>query len=87
MWGVCVCVCSVLSNSLLTVARQAPLSVEFPKQENCTGLLFSTPGDLSDPGIEPVSLVSPELAGEFFTPAPAGKFHGTLGSCLNSVYH
>ena len=36
-------------------------------------LPFSTSGDLSDPGIEPVSLESPELAGEFFTPVSPGK--------------
>ena len=32
-----------------------------------------TPGDLPDPGIKPVSLVSPALAGGLFTPAPPGK--------------
>ena len=30
---------------------------------------FSPPGDLLDPGIEPTSLMSPALAGEFFTPS------------------
>ena len=49
------------------VARQAPLSVGFPRQEYWSGLPFSSPGDLPDPGIEPVSLVSPALAGGFFT--------------------
>ena len=34
---------------------------------------FPTPGDLPDPGIEPESLVSPILAGRFFTIAPPGK--------------
>ena len=34
------------------------------------GVPFPTPGDLSHPGIEPMSLSSPELAGRFFTPAP-----------------
>ena len=38
-----------------------------------SGLPFPTPGDLPDPGIEPMSLVSPELAGRFFTIAPPGK--------------
>ena len=37
----------------------------FSRQEYC--LLFPFPGDLSDPGIEPASLVSPSLAGGFFT--------------------
>ena len=34
---------------------------------------FPTPGDLPDPGIKPVSLTSPALAGRFFTTAPPGK--------------
>ena len=41
--------------------RQAPLSMEFPRQEYWGGLPFQTPGDLPDPGIEPVSLASPAL--------------------------
>ena len=40
--------------------------MEFPRQEYWSGLPLSTPGDL-DPGIEPVSLMSPALAGGFFT--------------------
>ena len=36
-----------------TVARQAPLSMEFSRQEYCSGLPFSSPRDLPDPGIEP----------------------------------
>ena len=38
-----------------TVARQAPLSMEFSRQEYWGGLPFPSPGDLSDPGIEPGS--------------------------------
>ena len=38
-----------------TGAHQAPLSMEFPRQEYWTGLPFSSPGDLPDPGIKPVS--------------------------------
>ena len=49
-----------------TVARQAPLSTGSPRQEYWSGLSFPSPGDLSDPGIEPVSPVSPALAGGFF---------------------
>ena len=44
-----------------TVARQAPLSVGFPRQEYWRGLLFPPPGDLSDSEIEPVSPASPAL--------------------------
>ena len=50
-----------------TVAHQAPLPIEFPRQEYWSGLLFPPPGDLPDPGIEPMSLTSPTLAGRFFT--------------------
>ena len=46
-----------------TVAHQAPLSMEFSKQEYCSGLPFPSPGDLPDPGIEPRS---PALQENFF---------------------
>ena len=49
------------------VARQVLLSMGFSRQEHWGGLPCSPPGDLPDPGIEPVSLTSPALAGEFFT--------------------
>ena len=49
---------------------QAPLSMGFPRQEYWSGLPFPPPGDLPDPGIEPVS---PALAGRFFTPEPPEK--------------
>ena len=35
--------------------RQAPLSMRFPRQVYCSGWPFSSPEDLSNPGIEPVS--------------------------------
>ena len=64
--------CSVVSDSATpgTVARQAPLSMEFSRQEYWSGLPCPPPGDLPDPGI--VSLC-PALAGGFFTTAPRGK--------------
>ena len=40
---------------LWTVARQAPLSMGFPRQEYWSGLLFPSLGDLPDPGIKPKS--------------------------------
>ena len=49
------------------VAHQAPLSMGFSRQEYWSGLPCPSPGDLPDPGIEPVSLTSPALAGGFFT--------------------
>ena len=38
-----------------TVARQAPLSMGFSRQEYWSGLAFTSPGDLPSPGIEPRS--------------------------------
>ena len=53
--------------TLCTVACQAPLSIGFSRQEYWSGLPCPTPGDLLDPGIESESLISPALAGGFFT--------------------
>ena len=50
-----------------TITLQAPLSMGFSSQECWSGLPCPPPGDLSNPGIEPVSLTSPALAGGFFT--------------------
>ena len=69
----CVCVCvfslSVVSDPAASwaVAHQAPLSMEFSRQEYWNRLPFPVPGDLPDPGIESMSLVFPALAGRFFT--------------------
>ena len=52
---------------LWTVAHQAPLSMGFSRPEYCSGLPFPTPGDLPNPGIKPMSLASPALAGGFFS--------------------
>ena len=80
---VCVCLCArtcVLCHVWLfmtpwTAVHQAPLSMEFSRQEYWSGLPFPTPGDLSDPGIEPMSPVSPVMADGFFTTEPPGKPH------------
>ena len=42
-------------------------------QKYCSRLPFPSPGDLPDPGIEPMSPVSPALAGGFLTTLPPGK--------------
>ena len=65
----CVLSSSVESNSVAsrTVAHQIPLPMEFSRREQWSGVPFPTAGDLPDPGIEPVSLVSPALAGRFYT--------------------
>ena len=60
---------SVTSNSFATpwtVARQAPLSMGFPRQEYWSGLSFPPPGELPAPGMELQSLTSPALAARFF---------------------
>ena len=46
-------------------------------------MLFSSPGDLSEPGIEPTS---PALAGGFFTAEPPGKCHKTSSPSINHHY-
>ena len=50
-----------------TVARQAPLSMGFSRQEYWSGLPFPSPWDLPNSGTEPMSLRSPASAGRFFT--------------------
>ena len=74
---VCACVLShvPLFVTQWTVVSQSPLSIEFSRHEYWSGLPFPTPGDLPDPGVTPASLVSPALAGGFFTTAPLGKPH------------
>ena len=51
-------------------ACQAPLSMGFPRLEYWSKLPFPPPGDIPNPGIEPLS---PALAGRFFTTEPPGK--------------
>ena len=69
-----VCVCGLsrfshvqLSATPWTVARQAPLSVGFSRQEYWSGWPFPSPGDLPNPGVEATSLMSPALTGGFFS--------------------
>ena len=54
-------------STLWTVAHQAPLSLGFSRQVYQSGLPFPPPRDLPSPGIKPTSLMSPVLAGGFFT--------------------
>ena len=67
----CAWVCSVVSylcNPMaMEFSSQAPLSVEFSRQQYWNGVPFPSPGDLPVPGIKPTSLVSPALAGWFST--------------------
>ena len=56
-----------------TLAHQAPLSMRFSSYEYWSGFPCHPPGDLSDPGIKPKSLMSPALAGGFFTTSTTWK--------------
>ena len=62
--------CVQLFATLWTIASQAPLSIEFSRQEYWTGLPFPSPGDFPHPGFKPVS---PALAGRVFTTESCGK--------------
>ena len=64
--------CVQLFLTLWTVAHQAPLSMGFSRQEYWSGLPFPSPGNLPHPRMEPTSLMSPELAGGFFTDCTTG---------------
>ena len=65
--------CVQLFAALWTIACQAPLSLEFSKQEYWSDLPLPTPGDLPDPGIKPVSLASLALVDRFFTQGHLGS--------------
>ena len=65
--------CVQLSSVTWTVAHQAPLSMEFFRQEYWSGLPFPTPGDLPNPGVEFASLAPPALADGFITPHYLGS--------------
>ena len=84
--------CSAVFDSATawTVARQAPLSMGFSRQEYWSGLLLPPPGDLPDPGVESVSPTAPASASRFFTTEPAvraGSWGSTaLFSSLASVW-
>ena len=68
--------CPTLCDPMDPIARQAPLSMGFCRQEYWSELLFPSPGDPPDPGIEPTSLALKAvscIAGKFFTAEPPGK--------------
>ena len=79
----CTHACSVISDFVTpwSEARQAPLSIGFPRQEYWSGLHFPPPGDLPIPGIEPASPAASALAGKFSTTEPPRRrrrWHPTL---------
>ena len=65
----CLTLCDPMDCSL------PPLSIGLSQQEYWSGLLFPFPGDLPDPGIEPMSFMSPALAGGFFTTSTTWGAH------------
>ena len=69
--------CSVLSDSAAswTGAHQAPLSMEFSKQEYLSGLAFPTSGDLPNPKVKPVSLAPPALQADYLPLGHLGSFN------------
>ena len=83
--GVCVCTraqllsCIWLFATPWIMACQAPLSMEFSRQEYWSGFPFPPSGDLPNPGIKPTSLVPPVLTDGFFTTTPPGKSLSSLG--------
>jgi len=60
--------CVLLFVTQWAIASKAPPSMEFSRQEYRNRLPFPSPGDLPDPGIEPMSLMSPALLGGFLAP-------------------
>ena len=66
--------------TLWTVVRQAPLSMGFSRQEYGGGLPFPPPGDLPNPRIKLASLLSPALAGRFFTTRATWEAQGYTNS-------
>ena len=68
-----------------TLAHQFPLSMGFSRQEYWSGLPFPSPGDLTNPGIEPASAAS-ALVGRFFTTEPPGKPDFFKNSVKNIIW-
>ena len=88
----CVCVCSVIQSCQLfatpwIVALQAPLSMEFSRQDYWSGLPSPPPGDLPSPGTEPVSPAVPVLSGRFSTTEPPGKpWNSWVGVAVTTLW-
>ena len=76
--------CPTLCNPMHCI-RQAPLSIEFFRQEYWSGLLFPPPGDLPHPGVQSESLASPALTGRLFTTEPPGKTNKCILNFANEM--
>ena len=68
--------CLTLCDPMDCVACQTPLSLGLSRQEYWSGLPCPPLGDLPNPGIKPMSLTSPALAGRFFTTSTTLKARG-----------
>ena len=66
------------------VTHWAPLSMGFSRQEYWSGLPVLPSGDLRNSGIEPSSLASLALAGQFFTQSPGNP--KLIGACCFKHY-
>ena len=82
--------CSVMCDSatLWTIAHQAPLSMEFSRQEYCSGLPFPSPRNFPDPGIEPRSraLLADSLLSEPPTTAQTNETAVSLSLLLRHIW-
>ena len=80
---VCVCVCVLLFATLCTEARQAHLSLEFSRQEYCSGLPFTSPGYHPNPGVKPLS---PTLQAESLLSEPLEKPLIISDTIINGIF-
>ena len=88
--SICACMLSHLSRVCLfatpwTVARQAPLSMGFPRREYWSGLPVASPRDLPNPGIEPISLYLLHWQAGSSPLAPPGRKRGNDSSSTFTV--
>ena len=90
----CVCVFSITQLfPILCISHQAPLFVEFSRQEYWNRAVISSSRDLPNPGTKPASLASPALAGGYVTTAPAGElvfqvykqYNFYVGHCMKMI--
>ena len=89
-WNLCTCVlrcssCIQLFVTLWIIACWPPLSMGFPRQEYWSGLPCFSPGDLPNSRTEPVSFMSPALAGRFFTTSDTWEAHMKFGNTQFSL--
>ena len=67
------------------MAHQAPLFMELSRQEYWSGLPFPPPGDLPNPGTEPMSPVFPALQADSLPVEPLGKLKSGWGLSNSEV--